>query len=64
MREIEGILFTALIISILRGQAYKVSLKALGNYMRKKGYTLPTDNELKECSRIALKEVFKAKERE
>lgn len=63
MREIEGILFAALIISILRVQTYKASLKALGNYMRNKGYKLPTDSELKECSRIALKEMFKAKGR-
>lgn len=54
-------LIIALIASVLRGQAYKVSLKVMGIYLQSKDYTLPTDSELKECSRIALEQIFKVK---
>lgn len=55
----EVVLVIALFASIVRGQAYKISLKAMGIYLKKKGYTRPTDSELKECSQIALRTMFK-----
>lgn len=56
----EVVLLFALIVSIIRSQAYKVSLKALGIYFQKKGYIQPSDRELRECSQIAIKQMFKA----
>lgn len=55
----EVILVIALIFSIVRGQAYKMSLKAVGIYMKKKDYIPPTESELKECSQMALKQLFR-----
>jgi len=54
----EVILVIALIISIMRGQAYKAGVKALGIYIQKKGYNPPTDDELSECSREAVESIF------
>ena len=53
-----GILITALVFSVGYAVAYRIALKAVGIYYRKKGYTYPTDEELKECSREALKQTF------
>ena len=55
------ILYFLLAYSIVRCLSYKVALKALGIYHKKNGYRQPTDDELDECSRIALKELFKLK---
>ena len=49
----------ALIISTVKALEYKTALRALGIYMQKKGYTQPNDNELRECSQIAVKQMFK-----
>ena len=55
------VLAIALVFSIVRAQMYKTSLRAMGIYMQKKGYTQPNDDEVKECSRIAVKQMFKWK---
>ncbi len=57
----EVILLIALVMSIIRGLAYKAALKAVGIYIQKKGYTQPTDSELNEYSRIALRQMFRLK---
>ena len=43
----ELILVVALIICFARCQAYKYSIKTMRIYFEKKGYTPPTDDELR-----------------
>ena len=57
----EIVLAIALSASIARTLAYKTSLRAMGIYFQKKGYTQPTDSELEECSLIAIRQMFRVK---
>lgn len=52
-------LIVLLVIYFLKYFTYKTALKALGIYLKEKGYSTPTDDERKKCSEIALKQTFK-----
>lgn len=51
------------IIALVRVKAYKMSLKALADYYRNKGYPMPTDEELKESSRGVIEQRLNLKEK-
>lgn len=57
------ILVVALISALLREKAYKIALKTLADYYRKKGYPMPTDEELRESSHKTISQMFKLKEK-
>ena len=52
------ILTILLVLTVIQMLMNLAAYKALGIYIKKKGYTLPTDVEITECSREALKELF------
>lgn len=56
----EKIILTILIgAGAIQWMASVLGSRALVHYMRIKGYTLPTDEELKVCTRYALQHLFK-----
>ena len=48
-----------LVLSLGWAVANRLATKTLGHYLRKKGYPMPTDEELKECSREVLENIFR-----
>lgn len=51
-----------IVITIILGLAWlmkHISLLSLICYMEKKGYNMPDDNEIKECTRFVLEHLFK-----
>ena len=54
-------LIIACVVTFLWGMAHKAALKGLGIFYKKKGYTQPTDEELRECSLEAIKQMFHLK---
>ena len=57
-------LFAWLVLTVLLGYGYlkyKIAAWSLAHFIAKKKYALPTDDEVKECTKAVIKELFKLK---
>ena len=55
---ITTLLLATTVVSSIGWLSYWVGTAALVNYMKAKGYTLPSDEELKECNTYVLKKIL------
>ena len=53
------VLTVCLVLNIGYAAVNRLAMKTLGHYFKKMGYPMPTDDELKECSREVLKNIFR-----
>ena len=56
------ITFAWLVLTVLLGCGYlkyKIASWSLAHFIAKKKYALPTDDEVKECTKAAIKKLFK-----
>lgn len=56
-----GTLIILLIVTFIWGLKWKTACKAMGNIFQKKGYTLPSDKEIEECSTKTFKQMLHLK---
>ncbi len=57
------ILAMAVIVCAIGWLKNRISVLTLLYYLTKKGYTMPNDNEMAECSQWVIKKMLKVKDR-